>query len=71
MLEPAVIRKKKQPFAVTIQSSHGIDIRDRNVILQSLTCTGKLAQNAIGLIEKDVAQVSDYIVEAAQEKPAA
>lgn len=71
VLEPAIIGKQEQSFTIAIQPPHGIDIRDRNIILQSLTCAGKLGQNAIGLIEKDVAQVSDYIGEVAQEKPAA
>lgn len=63
VLEPAIVGKKEQSFTISIQPPNGIDISDRNVILQSLACAGKLAQNAIRLIEKDVAQVSDYILE--------
>jgi hypothetical protein len=62
VLEQAIVSEKEQAFTITIQPSHRINVLYRNVIFQSLACTGKLAEHVMRFVEEYVAQMSDYIV---------
>jgi len=52
-LQCTVIGEQQQPFTVTIQTAGGIDIVDRNEILQGLATgrIGELAKYHVGLVE--------------------
>jgi len=54
-LQRAVIGEQQQPFAVTIQTAGGIDVADRNIILQGFAPgrIGELAKYHVGLVEEN------------------
>ena len=54
MLELAITGQQQQSFAVPVQSSCGIYVFHRNVIAECSSRAGKLAQNTVWLVKKNV-----------------
>src|SRR5437016_11151829 len=54
VLELAITGQQQQSFAVPVQSSCGIYVFHRNVIAECSSRAGKLAQNTVWLVKKNV-----------------
>jgi hypothetical protein len=56
VLQLAIVGKQKQPFTIAIQPADWINIPYVNVILQRVGRSRKLAEDAAGLVQDEMAQ---------------
>lgn len=61
MLQRSIVSEQEQAFTVAIQPADGINMFDRDIFAQSFIAAGKLAQDAIWLVEDYVMQSPDYM----------
>ena len=55
MLKRAIVGQYQEPFAIGIEATRWVNIRDRNEVLQGrlIAVGAELAEDAVGLIEQN------------------